>query len=176
MPNPIQTVLLSYLLAVLPLIANAQTCQSNTIPASTRHLIINNNNGTVTDNKTGLMWKQCIEGQDPFTCSGNAGEFNWEEALRHADDVNNGLAGNNVGYTDWRLPNIKELDSIIEGQCVEPAINALAFPNTLSEWFWSASPFASNTRSAWGVNFYYGHNGAARKYYDYRIRLVRSVQ
>lgn len=57
-----------------------------------------NDNGTVTDKATGLMWQKADDGQTR----------NWEEALAYTDDLD--LAG----YNDWRLPNAKELQSIVD--------------------------------------------------------------
>ena len=62
---------------------------------------VNNNNGTITDNATGLMWQQNDSG---------AG-MDWEDALQWAQTKNN---ENYLGYTDWRLPDAKELQSIVD--------------------------------------------------------------
>ena len=176
MSRPTKAVLLSSLLAVLPLVANAQTCQPGSIPATTpTSQFTDNSDGTVTDNKTGLMWKKCAEGQDMLTCSGSSMNFNWQAALQHAQDMNGGTTGNNLAYNDWRVPNIKELASIMEEQCYYPAINAAVFPNTPTVWFWSASSDASSGYRARGIDFYRG-NGNVLGYKDYggSVRLVRS--
>ncbi len=55
-----------------------------------------NGDGTVTDEATGLMWAQSDDGV----------ELDWEDALAYADDSDLG------GHSDWRLPNVKELQSI----------------------------------------------------------------
>lgn len=57
-----------------------------------------NNNGTITDNSTGLMW----------TKDDNGNGLTWEEALNYAENANI------AAYTDWRLPNAKELQSIVD--------------------------------------------------------------
>ncbi|NOR76050.1 MAG: DUF1566 domain-containing protein [Draconibacterium sp.] len=59
---------------------------------------INNKNGTVTDLATGLMWQQTDNGQT----------YNWQTALEYAENME--LAG----HSDWRLPNPKELQSIVD--------------------------------------------------------------
>ncbi|MFI3137328.1 MAG: DUF1566 domain-containing protein [Methylococcaceae bacterium] len=169
---------LSCLLALLPLISPAQTCQTSSIPASTPDSqFTNNGNGTVTDVKTGLMWKICSEGQSfntgSNTCDGSAGNFTWQGALQQAQSVNTaGFAGAN----DWRVPNIKELRSLVELQCVDPSINATVFPNTPSAVFWSSSSFAGDSNNAWGVVFNGGLDDAVNKGNGNRVRLVRIGQ
>jgi hypothetical protein len=133
-----------------------------------------NTNGTVLDTKTGLIWKQCTEGlSDTHCATGNASTYTWQGALQQAQTVNTtGFAG----YKDWRVPNIKELDSIIEMQCYAPAINALIFPNTQSDYYWSASPVAFSSSNAWAVDFYYGYDYWYYKNSSNFVRLVRGGQ
>src|SRR5438045_178137 len=66
-----------------------------------------NANGTVTHNLTGLMWKRCVEGATGAACTGGT-QTSWSEALALAQ------ASTTAGFIDWRVPNIKELQSIIE--------------------------------------------------------------
>ncbi len=82
---------------------------------------LNNGDGTVTDRATGLMWMQA-----------DAGSFNWEEALEYAENFT--LAG----FSDWRLPNAKELQSIVDytrspDTTYSPAINPV-FSTTQLNW------------------------------------------
>ena len=130
--------------------------------------------GTVTDTVTGLMWMQCSLGQDSEDdCSGSASGYNWEKAL--------GAAEGHVfaTYSDWRLPNIKELSSLAARDRYDPAINSTVFPNTPSAWYWSASPYAGSSNYAWRFYFDYGYDGDDS--YDLRssnlhVRLVRVGQ
>jgi len=62
------------------------------------NIFVNNNDGTITNNATGLMWQQVDSGSG----------LDWENALAYA--ANSTLAG----HDDWRLPNIKELQSIVD--------------------------------------------------------------
>lgn len=152
--------------------AGAQTCRDN-IPASAPDSrFTDNGNGTVTDLATGLIWKQCAEGLSGAGClSGSATRFAWQQALQHAADAV--FAGSSL----WRLPNKKELASLVEQRCGDPAINTRYFPNTPSDWwFWSSSPFAGRPSSAWSVHFSYGY-----VYYEFKdnafyVRLVRGGQ
>ena len=113
--------------------------------------------GTVLHTKTGLMWKRCAEGQtwDGATCTGTITSLNWPNALAAA--VNSTFAG----YTDWRLPNAKELQSIVESCGFSPAINQTVFPATPASNFWSASSYGPNPANAWNVFFYDGFVSAS---------------
>ena len=59
---------------------------------------VDNGDGTVTDHATGLMWQQADSGSG----------MDWEDALAYAED------STMADYDDWRLPNIKELQSIVD--------------------------------------------------------------
>jgi hypothetical protein len=150
-------------------------CNSN-MPASTPDSqLIDNGNGTVTDSKTGLMWKQCLEGLSGIACAtGTATTFTWQQALQQPGTVNSdsGFAD----YTDWRLPNIKELRSIVEEQCYSPAINATYFPNTPDLQVWSGSPNADHSDYAWFVPFSNGNSYANLRSKNFAVRLVRNAK
>jgi hypothetical protein len=154
-------------------------CNAN-MPASTPDSqLTDNHDGTVTDTKTGLMWKKCVEGVDYSSSSdcyyGSAMHFTWKEALEQPGEVNS--TGGFATYTDWRLPNIKELRSIVEEQCFDPAINLTHFPNTPSYIFWSGSPYGGNTKCARAV--YFGGGSVIGSYLrdqDGKVRLVRGGQ
>ncbi|MDQ6988235.1 MAG: DUF1566 domain-containing protein [Mariprofundaceae bacterium] len=131
-----------------------QICQTTTITASTPTAdFVDNGDGTVTHSKTGLMWKRCSEGQiwNGATCTGAATPYSWQGGLQQAEALNN--AGGFATFTNWRLPNIKELNSIVEVQCIYPAINATIFPSS-SGLYWSASPYSADATKAWFVQIY----------------------
>ena len=132
--------------------------------------------GTVTDTTTELVWMRCALGQawDGTTCTGTANTHAWQEALQEVQNLNGN--GGFAGHTDWRLPNVRELGSIVEQRCWEPAINAAVFLNAPTGWFWSSSPHAYNTGNAWVVNFDGGRVNWGGEYVDPRVRLVRAGQ
>ena len=171
MPRTLFIAVLLSLVAGSPVLA--QTCRTeaevpSTTPASRFQ---DNGDATVTDKSTGLMWAQCPEGLAGTGCvTGSVATFTWEAALVRARD--SGLAG----YTDWRLPTIKELSSLIEDRCYDPAINLAVFPNTPASDFWSASPSAVSSNGAWLVHFSYGYADHYYRSYGERVRLVRSEQ
>lgn len=137
---------------------------------------VDNGTSTVTDNATGLMWSKCSEGLEGENCEiGRLKPLNWDEALDTAR--NSRLAG----YNDWRLPNVKELQSLVKYDVYAPSIDTTNFPNTSSRLYWSSTPFAyaaSKPSYSWPVNFHYGYvyvEDDDRT--DQRaVRLVRDVQ
>ena len=141
---------------------------------------VDNGDGTVTDQVTHLMWKQCAEGLSTAVAScdtGGAIAFTWQTALQRAADVNGGSAGENLGHQDWRVPNYKELMSLVETACDNPAINATRFPSTPSSSFWTASPATVFVNAVWGVDFAEGLGGFISKAMsDISVRLVRSAE
>lgn len=161
-------------LAAVTQASAAQTCRSEAeVPSSTpsgRFQV--NGDGTVTDKSTGLMWARCAEGLSGSDCAtGSATSLDWEGALVRARDSD--LAG----YTDWRLPDLKELSSLVEERCYDPAVNLSVFPNTPAAFFWSATPLASDYTYTRGVHFFYGGiTQTSGRFYSQPVRLVRSGQ
>jgi hypothetical protein len=99
-----------------------------------------NGDGTVTDTSTELMWQQ----------QAGSSIQRWEGALAYCEGLNLG------GHTDWRLPTIKELRSLVDYSRYNPAINTTYFPNIFSSFYWASTTYAYSTGNAWGVPFYYG--------------------
>lgn len=151
----------------------AQTCRTEgEIPSSTPTAdFTDHGDGTVTHQATGLIWMKCPLGQSGADCStGNAASYTWKEALEAA------AASGFAGHSDWRLPDVNELRSIVEERCYAPAINAAVFPATPSLHFWSSSPYAGYLSHAWYVVFNYGSSSIAPRSYALHVRLVRSGQ
>ena len=93
----------------------------------------------VTDNLTGLMW---VRTPDSTLRT-------WANAMTYA----NGLSI--CGYDDWRLPNVNELESLINAEQANTAtwLNnpSQGFSNVQAYYYWSSTTFAGNTAYAWGV-------------------------
>ncbi|QEP43797.1 DUF1566 domain-containing protein [Ectothiorhodospiraceae bacterium BW-2] len=164
------------LLMLLPLSLQAVTCNNSALPPSTPDSQFTvHGDGTVTDTVTGLMWKQCVEGLSGGDCStGSAQTFTWQGALQRPASLN--VGGGFAGYTDWRLPNLNELLSLVETCRNSPAINNVVFPNTPSSYVWSASANANVSDFAWRVYFNNGNSNNNFRPYSYGVRLVRSGQ
>ena len=119
-----------------------------------------NKDGTVTDTATGLMWQQ----------TGATSKKKWKDALSYCKNLS--LAG----YTDWRLPTIEELRSLVDHSHQKPSINTTYFPNAISSFYWSSTTYADYTSHAWGVYFSYGSGYFNYKNSDYDVRAVRGGQ
>jgi hypothetical protein len=116
-----------------------------------------NRDGTVTDNVTGLMWQQAL----PAT------KYFWGDAVAYCPTLT--LAG----HSDWRLPSVIELASIVDLGQPNPTINPRYFPSTPSDFFWSASPLAGSSSYAWSVIFGNGHTARSLVSNANYVRCVR---
>jgi hypothetical protein len=111
-------------------------------------VLTDNHDGTVTDTKTSLMWQQ--GGPPNYDPS-----YSWEGALNYCEALADG------GYTDWRLPNVKELESltVIDSSKFNPPIDKTLFPNARQWKYWTSTTFGSSwentefTKKAWTVDF-----------------------
>lgn len=137
----------------------AQTCGTNSITPTTGHLA-GKTDGTVADSKTKLMWKRCPEGFDYQSATNSCAStgttaYTWDNALNTPAAAN---TANFAGYNNWRMPNIKELQSIVEEQCYNPAVNTDRFPSVSSvSYIWSNSPADPNKiGDSYLIDFYYG--------------------
>lgn len=171
-------------------IANAQTCTNTHMAESTptNGFIFSADGKTATNTPTGLTWKRCLEGQTfsdnstpsnylDDTCTGTAIELDWQAALSQAQAAN---STQDSGYNDWRVPNLKELESIAEHCRTYPAINTDIFPGG-NDWVWSSSPivaYLGHESDTWGVRFDVGEGGYLLRSgtNHVHVRLVRSGQ
>lgn len=153
-----------------------QDCKTSTILASTpSSQLVDNGDGTITDSKTGLMWKKCLEGVTGDNCEKNSpSTFTWQKTLEHCETVNDGDGF--AGHTDWRVPTITELRSIVEQQCYRPAINTIRFPHTPNSFVWAKTLFAGHSIFAWYVNFADGKSYIDPLTINSAVRLVRGGQ
>jgi hypothetical protein len=156
--------------------AYAQKCNSQTpddAPAS-RYQV--NADGTAMDLQTGLAWMRCDMGQKwdakSGQCGGDVKQYGWQQALQAVQKFDQG--GGFAGHADWRLPNLRELESIERFHCSNPYINLKVFPAAPGTVTWSATPLEGSYAFAWALDFGEGHatyNGMAG---TYAIRLVRA--
>jgi hypothetical protein len=118
----------------------------------------------VTDNTTGLIWRRCAEGMtwSGVACTDSASTYSHQAALQLAQT-----------QTGWRLPNVKELSSVVDRSFTNPAIDPTAFPNTPSGLFWTSSPYVGGSDNAWFVNFVNGAGKYNSREYGNYVRLVR---
>ena len=142
-----------------------------------------NSDGTVTDNLTGLMWmKNADAGND---CDGaDTGYETWADALASAAACNSG--GGYAGYTDWRLPNVRELQSLVHYGVHDPAVPNTAgtgkwtsgdpFTGVQSDLYWSSTTHAAYTTYAWYVSLSEGYVYYDGKTFTYYVWPVRGGQ
>ncbi|NCR74322.1 MAG: DUF1566 domain-containing protein [Microcystis aeruginosa K13-06] len=101
-----------------------------------------NDDGTVTDRATRLMWQK-----------GHSPEYGrWEDAKLYIEKLNQERF---AGYSDWRLPTIEELASIITREKLNDGLYiSPVFSNRL--WIWSCDVKDANAGLIWNSNFLYG--------------------
>lgn len=148
--------------------AMAQNCNINLALTTPSQRFVDHANGVVTDTHTGLMWKKCLEGQEGGNCFGHPSLAPWELAASYAQHANTGRF---AGYSDWRLPTLDELESIVETSCQEPSVNLQVFPRTPAAGLWSgnqADPLA------WSLDFSKGRAFQNLKVGGKYVRLVRN--
>lgn len=117
---------------------------------------VNHGDGTISDRGTRLMWTRDDSG---------AG-MNWEEALAYARDRN---AANHLGYSDWRLPNAKELHSILDytrspattaSAAIHPVFNCTGITNEAGAadfpFYWTGTTLLDGTPTASGIYLCFG--------------------
>lgn len=116
-------------------------CPSNVARTTPSEGFVNNGDGTVSQVSTGLTWDICALGQTYDAsirhCVGQPTTMAWSAAL---DAPNQANSQSRLGKSDWRLPNIKELSSIVERGCYEPSINGDVFADTPTIHFWANTP------------------------------------
>lgn len=124
---------------------------------------IDNNDGTITAtvNNRSLMWARDSSLESMF----------WEEALTYCENL--GLAG----YSDWRLPNIKELRTLVDYSTSQPAIDVNFFPDTHEAGYWSSTTCIDGFGEAWAIGFSAGGSQVGSdKTYDYHKSFARAVR
>ena len=107
-------------------------------PASPR--FTDNGNGTITDNATGLMWVKDATGTG---CNSGAADT-WANQIAFCE------GSTFAGYSDWRMPNIKELLSIVDFSRYNEAIDPI-FTHTVPQYYWSSTTYAGGATFAFTV-------------------------
>ncbi len=107
----------------------------------------------ILDLKNNIYWLRCSVGQvwQGNNCSGKALKLSMKQVKEAKKIAKKDLGGN------WRLPNRKELESIVCSKCDIPKINEKFFPNTPYEPFWTGEKNRLAKKYYWSVNFFTGH-------------------
>ncbi len=141
---------------------------SDTIAQSLRFTFFDDAGDTVLDYKTGLLWQK----------SHSSTTYYWREALAYCEALSVTINKNQspITITNWRLPDIKELRSIIDTSYYNPAIDSNFFPSTSTSYFYSSTTKIVNDYQfgdAWTVSFQTGQTSWADK--DYNKYYARCV-
>ena len=132
-------------------------------PAASQPSYTDNGNGTTTDNRTGLMW---VNDGNSAGCN-NGGTLTWDAAITFCEGLTY------AGYSDWRLPNVRELESIVDAGHTSSSINATYFTNTQSNSYWTSTTYVPDTSYAWYVSFSHGYVFDNHKTLVNHVRCVR---
>ncbi len=120
--------------------------------------------GVISDNKSGLAW------QDDYSDNGGSiKSATWQDALIYCEELTLG------GQNNWRLPNIRELKSIVDDTKYDSAISSV-FQNVTSNYYWSSTSYASDSSNAWSVYFNNGYDYRNDKTNENYVRCVRGGQ
>ncbi|MEE4243341.1 MAG: DUF1566 domain-containing protein [Desulfopila sp.] len=145
-------------------------------PASAR--FTNNTDGTITDTLTGLIWLtngKCIHFRQNDLST--FPQRNWIGAIVAANGLGAGYCGLNDGSKpgDWRLPNVRELASLIDYGKSNPALpeNSFRSIDIVNDLYWSSTTYSPGTTMAWAVSFY---NGVVLAETKTLLKYVRPVR
>lgn len=127
---------------------------------------IDNGDGTITDNATGLMWVK-----NPGAIGGNFGSAETPLPMTWNNAIDECVLMTYAGLAGWRLPNINELHSIVDFGKNTPAIDDLF--NCLNEFYWASTTYKYLTAYAWYLEFDYGRTYRAAKTETHYPRPVR---
>ncbi|NQU63691.1 MAG: DUF1566 domain-containing protein, partial [SAR324 cluster bacterium] len=121
-----------------------------------------NGDGTITDNNTRRMWQQPDDNVIRI----------WDAAVSYCQYLSLGVHALGV-YGDWRLPNPKELQSIVDYGSNGPSIDTTFFPGISPSYYWTATPRQANSNEAWFVNFTSGFVNYEDKSTPGYVRCIR---
>jgi hypothetical protein len=147
-------------------------------PAATARFL-DNADGTVTDKESKLMWMRCSAGQawapEMGRCKGEVDRLSWAAAQSLASDVNR---RGSFFFSDWRVPQLRELATITERACANPRVNLAVFPGTEAGDYWSATSRPGTRDETFAYALSFGAAGIAYRPKDeaQRVRLVRTAQ
>jgi hypothetical protein len=147
--------------------------QDGELQKGTARSYTDNGDGTITDNSTGLIWEKLA---DDGSIHDWDNTYNWDDAFLVKIATLN-TAPCFAGHCDWRLPNVNELQTLVNYGNVSPAVDA-AFNNgvdsfTQSSVYWSSTTYQGGPDGAWDVNCF---DGSVFAFSKFNISFVRAVR
>lgn len=154
-----------------------------------------NGDGTITDANTGLMWEKKDDSggihdkDNTYTWSTGTDDMDGTIATTFLATLNGG--GGFAGYTDWRVPNVRELQSIVDYEvflpsvdpafhqaatctgCTDVTLPSCSCTGSGSFSYWASTTVAFSPNFAWHVVFGDGNSGIDNKTFSLRVRAVR---
>ena len=119
---------------------NVRAVRNSTTPTTLPNHFTDNSDGTITDNLTQLIWQKVT----------NPSALTWEQALAYAEGLSLGAS------SEWRLPNIKELQSLNDETLTNPSVNTDYFSSIGVKNYWSSTSLPNQTTEAWYCNTKFG--------------------
>lgn len=143
----------------------AMLVRGSALAAPARYVL---NGAEVKDPLTGLIWQRCPVGQTwtGSACDGTATFMDWSGALAAAR-----AAASDSGLP-WRLPNIKELGSLVDRSVWAPSLDRTAFPWTVSYGLWSSTVASDYAVNAWIGDTLYGTAYHFDRSYSFNVTLL----
>jgi hypothetical protein len=166
------------------------SCPANLWTGSTGRFV-DNGDGTITDNLTGLMWEEKTNKdgmRNPADPHDADNKYSFSSSLlgnpdgtAYTDLLATLNAANFAGHNDWRLPSLVELQTILASPskcsvgppCVDDVFNSGTNSETLSGYYWSSTLFAPSPGFAWFVSFSSGDANLSSATFEYAVRAVR---
>jgi hypothetical protein len=158
----------------------AGTGQDGEVQKGLTQTYVDNGDGTITDTRTGLMWEKQ---SDDGTLNDRDTLYTWANAFAVKIAGLNGTAF--AGHSDWRLPNVNELQSLVRYGVIDPSISAAfntacvpgcslaACACTREDNYWTSTSYDGTPLLAWYVNFADGFVFASPKTDARAVRGVR---
>ena len=150
------------------------------------------------DNVTGLTWEVKTPGAAKAELRSMNSTYSWYNSNAATNGGDAGTAGGGTcltagtcdtekfvaavnamalcGYTDWRMPSKRELETLVYAGKLSPTIDTTYFPNTPASFFWSGSSFANGPTRAWAIDFLGGYSSYDTKLDAHLVQLVRGGQ
>lgn len=129
---------------------------------------------TTTDNATGLVWKSCSEGKTGATCvSGSILAAGIVPGTNACNALNSANSGNGfAGRTNWRLPTMKELNTLTDFSKTSLTFDTVAFPGSANFAYWSSTPYPPSGLNAWYVDYSSANSFATTNTNSYHSRCI----